>query len=263
MKKLLYGVMFAWLACGTAFASDEDLFVLDTSDPLYVLQRSSFLSVSNIEAGNGGYVSKFDHDYSVLLLGQKFAFGVNDRFNIATNIRYQIGFSHRGHEDEHDLYIKGRGFSAEFDGLYRLGLPDSNSAHITSDVLFGFRLAKNRSLMDYGPEFAKTAYFTGLRFGRQWTGFSLAGTVKSTWIFDGHSGLSYIDVIPEVYFRMINDWRLGIGGVHRVATNSEFNRDWLQGKVIKQYGHTQYVVSYAYELRRSDSTFGFNLNLLF
>lgn len=275
MKKVLLGLVGAMSIVGSGYAATNEMFVLDTSDPLYMLSEGAFLSSSNIEAGNGGYMYNFDHSYHVALLGQKFAFGVNDRFTIGANFRYQIGMTHHGHEDEHSLYIRGRGFSAELEGIYRLGLPHSNSINMTSDVLFGVRFAKDHSVWEYGPEFAKNAYFYGLRLGRQWTSWSLSGTIKSTYIFDDihtvwnrsgdkfQPGLAYVDLMPELYFRLVHDWRAGIGYTHRAATEKWFDRDWLQFKLVKQYGRTQYAGTYSYEFKRSDSTVGFHLNLLF
>ena len=275
MKKILLGCIGAMSILGSGYAYGNEGVPLDTNDPTYMLHEGSFLSSSNIEAGDGGYAYSFNHAYQMLLLGQKFAFGINDRFSINANLRYQIGMTHHGHEDEHSLYIRGRGFSAELGGMYRLGTQHSNSINMTSDVLFGMRFAKDHSVWEYGPEFAKNAYYYGLRLGRQWTSFSLAGTIKSTYIFDpihttyssrGNTfkhGLAYVDLTPEAYFRMVHDWRFGLGYTHRVATESWFDRDWVQLKLIKQYGRTQYAGSYSYEFKRHDSTVGFHLNLLF
>ena len=111
--------------------------------------------------------------------------------------------------------------------------------------------------------FAKSTYFAGLRVGRQWAGISLSGTVKSTWIFDDTRGMSYIDFIPEVYFRLVDDWRLGVGADIRVATNPDFDREWLKAKLARQYGRTHYGAKYAWECEREESTVGLYLNILF
>jgi hypothetical protein len=146
-------------------------------------------------------------------------------------------------------------------GVYRAGLADDNSAHVSTDVLFGLRFGGNRHVRE--ADFAKSTYFAGLRVGRQWAGVSLSGTVKSTWIFDDRRGMSYIDFVPEAYFRMIEGWRAGIGFTARVATNPDFDREWLTFKVLRQFGRTQYGVFYSYEYEKEDSTIGMNLNILF
>ena len=102
-----------------------------------------------------------------------------------------------------------------------------------------------------------------MRVGRQWAGVSLAGTVKSTWIFDDTRGMSYIDFMPDSYFRMVDGWRLGIGATIRVATNPDFDREWLRFKLVRQFGRTQYGATYSYEYENEESAVGMYLNILF
>ena len=242
MKKFLFGLVGIVLACGSAYAVDADYMKKDTSDPLYMLERDHFLSVSDIEYGN-----------DILRLGQAFTYGANDRFSVNANVHYQFDFVRSRKE---------RGFSSiELSGVYRAGLPEYNSARVTTDLLFGLKFAGNRHVRE--PDFAKSTYFAGLRLGRQWAGISLSGTVKSTWIFDDTRGMSYIDFIPEIYFRLVDDWRLGVGADIRVATNPDFDREWLKAKLARQYGRTQYGAKYAWECEREESTVGLYLNILF
>ena len=182
MKKLLYGFLGTVIVCGSAYSMDYEMLSVDTSDPLYVLQQGHLLSQTGIEYGN-----------DILRLGQDFSYGLNDRLNVDANVHYQFDFVH---------HRKERGFSSiELGGVYRAGMSDNNSAHVSSDILFGLRVAGNRHVRE--PDFANSAYFAGLRVGRQWAGVSLAGTVKSTWIFDDTRGMSFLDFTPEAYFRMI------------------------------------------------------------
>lgn len=241
MKKLLYGFIGTVLMCGPALA-DDDLLMADTSDPLYMLEQEHLLSTTSVDYGN-----------DILRLGQAFSYGLNNRLNMGANVHYQFDFVHSRKE---------RGFSSiELNGVYRAGLADSNSANMTSDVLFGARFAGNHRVRE--PDFAKSTYFAGLRVGRQWAGISLAGTVKSTWIFDKTRGMSYIDFIPESYFRMVDGWRLGIGADIRVATNPDFDREWLRFKLARQFGRTQYAAQYSYEYEREESAVGMYVNILF
>lgn len=242
MKKLLLGFLFAATLCDAAYSMDDELLYADTSDPLYIVADDHILSTTGVEYGS-----------DILRLGQNFAYGLNSRVSINTNIHYQFDFVHHRHE---------QGFSSiELGGVYRAGLADDNSAHVSTDVLFGLRFGGNRHVRE--PDFAKSTYFAGLRVGRQWAGVSLSGTVKSTWIFDDRRGMSYIDFVPEAYFRMIEGWRAGIGFTARVATNPDFDREWLTFKVLRQFGRTQYGVFYSYEYEKEDSTIGMNLNILF
>jgi len=241
MKKLLCGFVGTVLMCGSALA-DDDLLMADTSDPLYMLEQEHLLSTTSVDYGN-----------DILRLGQAFSYGLNNRLNMGANVHYQFDFVHSRKE---------RGFSSiELNGVYRAGLADSNSANMPVDVLFGARFAGNHRVRE--PDFAKSTYFAGLRVGRQWAGISLAGTVKSTWIFDKMRGMSYIDFIPESYFRMVDGWRLGIGATIRVATNPDFDREWLRFKLARQFGRRQYAAQYSYEYEREESAVGMYVNILF
>jgi len=242
MKTLLCGLTGIMIACGSAYAMDDEYLNADTSDPLYMLETEHLLSTTDVEYGN-----------DILRLGQAFEYGMNNRLNMGANVHYQFDFVRSRKE---------RGFSSiEINGAYRAGLADDNSARVSTDVLFGARFGGNRHVRE--PDFAKSTYFAGLRVGRQWAGVTLAGTVKSTWVFDDTRGMSYIDFIPEVYFRMIEGWRLGVGFDARVATNPAYDREWLKFRLIKQFGRTQYGATYAYEYEKEDSTVGLFLNILF
>lgn len=253
MKKLLYGFLCAMVVCGSAYAMDEELLPADTSDPLYLVADNHILSSTTIEYGD-----------DILRMGQGFSYGLNERLSIGTNVHYQFDFNH---------HRKQRGFSSiELNGVYRAGSPEDNSQNISTDVLFGINFGGNRHVPDYGlkiiePEHRyisnKTKYFAGVRIGRQWAGVSLAGTVKSTWVFDNTNGIALLDFIPEVYFRMVEGWRFGIAFDARLATNPDFDKEWLRFKLLRQFGRTQYIASYSYEYEESESMIGLQLNLLF
>lgn len=242
MKKLLYVFWGAMVVCGPGYSATSDLLPVDTSDPLYMLGREHFLSETNAEYGN-----------DILRLGQSLSYGINDRLNINANVQYQFDFVDARKE---------RGFSGvELGGVYRAGLPGNNSADMSTDILFGARFAGNRHVRE--PGFAKSTYFAGVRVGRQFAGLSLAGTVKSTWVFDDTRGMSFLDFTPEIYFRMIDGWRLGTALTARVATDPDFDREWLKLKLVKQFGRTQYVAMYSYEFEQENSTVGLQVNVLF
>ena len=95
--------------------------------------------------------------------------------------------------------------------------------------------------------------------------FVLDGTVKSTWVFDGNRGVSYIDFIPEAYFRFKYDWRAGLGFDIRRSTNEHLlnNQEWLNLKLLRQYGNTQYVGRFDYEFESNEIQIGFDLKILF
>jgi hypothetical protein len=220
----------------------KNLLANDTSDPLFLVPDNKFLSDT--------YLSYTDDK---LRIGQYIAYGVNNNFVFHVNMHYQVDFTHK---DEN-------GFSAtEFGGTYRLN-HGTNDSRIITDALFGLKVWGSSHVRT--PEYADSSYFAGLRFGRQYTGLTLSGTVKSTWVFDDERGLSYIDFIPEAYFRFQYDWRGGIGFDVRRSTNTDLldNQEWLNLKLLKQFGNTQYVGRFDYEFESHDVQVGLNVKILF
>ena len=213
---------------------------LDTSDPLYMLSEQHVLSETTLTYWD-----------NVLRLGQELSYGINSRLTIAANVHFQQDFD--GPED---------GFSAvDLGGVYRVGTAGGNSAHIISDVLFGLKVGGSSHVRT--PDFADSTYYAGYRFGRQWAGMTLAATIKSSWIFDDERGMAFIDATPEAYFRIAPDWRLGAQFTLRKATNPHYNQEWLGGKIIRQYGRTQYAAHLDYEFESDDLQVGVNVNVLF
>ena len=220
----------------------KSILANDLSDPLFLIPDNSFLSDT--------YVYYID---SKLRLGQYFGYGINNNFVISANILYQVDFTKN---DEN-------GFSStEFGGLYRLS-HGTGSSRIVSDALFGLRVWGSSHVRT--PEYADSSYYAGLRFGRSFAGVTLAGTVKSTWVFDDNRGLSYIDVIPETYFRLKYDWRFGLGFDLRKSTNKYLlsNQEWLNLKLLRQYGNTQWVGRFDYEFESEEIQVGLDIKILF
>lgn len=214
----------------------------DTSDPLFLTGKNQFLFDSYITTVN-----------SKVRLGQYVGYGINDKLRVHANMLYQLDFSGA---DEN-------GFSStEFGGTYRMS-DISKTDDIIYDVLFGLKLWGSSHVRT--PEYADSSYYAGLRLGRQYSGVSFSGTVKSTWVFDDVRGLSYIDFIPEVYFRFKYDWHAGLGFDFRKSTNTQLlsNQEWLNFKLLRQYGNTQYVGSFGYEFESSDIQFSANVKILF
>jgi len=214
----------------------------DTSDPLFLVGDNMFLSDT--------YIAHVDRK---LRVGQFIGYGINNNLALHVNMHYQVDFSGN---DEH-------GFSAtEFGGVYRMS-HGFNSSHIISDALFGLKAWGSSHVRT--PEYADSSYYAGLRFGRQYTGLTLSGTVKSTWVFDDARGLSYLDFIPEAYFRFKYDWRAGLGFDFRKSTNPHLleNQEWLNLKLLRQYGSTQYVGRFDYEFGSGEVQVGADIKILF
>ena len=238
MRKFLIGLfsVFFLMPC----AAHADSLELDTSDPLYMLSEQHVLSETTLTYWD-----------NVLRLGEAISYGINNRLTIAANVHFQQDFD--GSED---------GFSAiDLGGVYRVGTASGNSAHIISDVLFGLKFGGSSRVRT--PYFADSTYYAGYRFGRQWAGMTLAATIQSSWIFDDERGMAYIDAIPEAYFRIAEDWRLGAQFILRKATNPHYNQEWLGGKIVRQYGRTQYAGHLDYEFESDDLQVGVNVNILF
>ena len=222
--------------------SAQSLLAKDTSDPLFLTGDNQFLSDT--------YISYIDRK---LRFGQYLDYGINNNLVLHFNMLYQWDLS--GHHEN--------GFSAtEFGGVYRIN-HGNGASHIISDVLFGLKVWGSSHVRT--PEYADSSYYAGYRFGRQYVGVTLAGTVKSTWVFDNDRGLSYIDFIPEAYFRFKYDWRGGIGLDIRQSTNTHLldNQEWLNLKLLRQYGNTQYVARFDYEIETSEIQVGANIKILF
>lgn len=218
----------------------------DTSDPLYLQPMSSILSKTTI--------TYWDH---ILRVGQSLSYGFSDKLSVGINVHYQHDFN--GNED---------GFAAtDLGGVYRLATAQDNKDGIISDVLFGFKFGGSTQVRT--PYYADSTYYAGLRFGRQWAGMTLSGTIKSNWIFDDTRGMSYLDFIPEAYFRIAPDWRFGTGLTIRVATNQDYltgqdyDQEWLHFKLIRQFGRTQYSGHIDYEFESDDIQIGAQINILF
>ncbi len=241
MRKFLFGFFVICFACVSAYADSDDNFLArDTSDPLYLPAIEEFLSESSI------YYSD-----EVLRLGQQISYGINNRFTILGNLHYQFDFNG-----------DANGFSSfDIGGKYRLTQATDNSAKMIADFIGGFKFGGSSHVRT--PWYAKHQYYAGLRFGRQWTGLTLAGTVKSSWIFDHTRGMAYIDFIPEAYFRLVYNWRIGTGATFRKATNPKYDQEWLNLKLIREYGRTQYVGHFDYEFEGGIYQFGLRVNILF
>ncbi len=241
MRKNLIG-LFA--AIGLVFSISSGAYAnsldTDTSDPLFLLAEQQVLSKTSLTYWD-----------NVLRLGQELSYGLNNRLTIAANVHFQQDFD--GPED---------GFSAiDLGGIYRVGTAAGNSSNIISDVLFGLKFGGSSRVRT--PDYADSTYYAGYRFGRQWAGMTLAATIKSSWIFDDERGMAYIDATPEAYFRIAEDWRLGAQFTLRKATNPHYDQEWLGGKIVRQYGRTQYAGHLDYEFESDDLQVGVNVNILF
>lgn len=241
MRKLFICLFAAFAGIFPLFSgANANVLELDTSDPLYMVSEQHVLSETTLTYWD-----------NILRLGEQVSYGINNRLTIAANVHFQQDFD--GSED---------GFSAvDLGGVYRVGTAAGNSAHIISDVLFGLKFGGSSRVRT--PYFADSTYYAGYRFGRQWAGMTLAATIKSSWVFDDERGMAFIDAIPEAYFRIADDWRLGAQFTLRKATNPHYNQEWLGGKIVRQYGRTQYAAHLDYEFESDDLQVGVNVNILF
>lgn len=240
MRKLFsIFALVSLIACASQARADGEL-ARDTSDPLYMQGIEEILSQTSLVYWD-----------NVLRAGQSVSYGLNDRLTLGANVHYQIDFD--GRED---------GFSAiDLGGAYRMSTGADNSAHLISDVLFGFKFGGSSHVRT--PYFADSTYYAGLRFGRQMTGVTLAATIKSSWIFDDTRGMSFIDMTPEAYFRLDADMRIGMNFTWRKSTNPDYDQEWIGGKFVRQYGRTQYLGHIDYEFESEEIQFGTQVNILF
>ena len=241
MRKFLAGFI-VFVLCGTSVGASAraDGLDFDTSDPLFLQKTNEVLSETT-----------FTYWDNVLRAAETLSFGINDRLAVGLNVNFQQDFD--GSED---------GFGAvDLGGVYRVGTAAGNSAHIISDVLFGLKFGGSSRVRT--PDYADSTYYAGYRFGRQWAGMTLAATIKSSWIFDDVMGMAYIDFMPEAYFRIAQDWRMAANFMLRKATESAFDQEWIGGKIIRQYGRTQYAGHLDYEFESDELQVGLDVNILF
>lgn len=244
MPKKIWTLFFMLATVVPLAARAEYDLATDTSDPLFLLRDEAILSESMMSYGH-----EYEHD--ILRFGQAFSYGLNDRLSIGANAHYQIDFT--GTQD---------GFSSvDVGGVYRMARAGDNDARVVSDALFGLRFGGSEHVRT--PDYANSSYYAGLRFGRQWAGVTLAATIKSTWVFDDTRGMSFIDFIPESYFRLDPNWRAGAGFTFRKSTDPVYNQEWLNLKLVCQFGRTQYIGHFDYEFENDEAQVGLKVNILF
>ncbi len=232
-KSFIFGcaicsLCFAFGANG-AYASE-----FDTEDPMYFEQARDFTLRGGLSFGD-----------EILDTGVRGAYGINDIFVLGATVKYQQDF-----DDDRDY----DGFSyTGMDVMYRV----SNDT-IKSDIFGGVKFSG-----DADPRFDKTIYFGGVRIGRSWNIITVSGTLKTSWIFDELNGMAWIDMIPDAYFRIVQNWRIGVGADFRKATNADFDATIVSGKLVRQYGRTQYVGFCEYDFEQNDIKFGTRLNIAF
>ena len=236
-KSWLFLLVGAFFGTG-AYASD---LTRDTSDPLFLQERTGLLSRTSLDYFDTG-----------LRMGQSLSYGLHDRFAFGAKVFYQQSF-----DSDQD------GFSSvDLGGIYRMGMADESSQRMIYDVLAGLKIGGSRRVRT--PDYADSTYYAGLRFGRQYDAVTFAGTVKASWIFDDvPMGMSYIDFVPEVYFRVNNAWRIGGNAMLRKSTNSKYDEESIGIKLVREYGRTQYVGHCDYAFEADNISAGASVNILF
>ncbi len=206
----------------------------DTEDPMFFEAAKDFLSRTGVSVGNDAFRA-----------GTRLSYGVNGIFTVAADIKYQ------------------ESFRSDDDGFADVGLlltyRTNADANIKTDIFAGFNFTGPGGFVNY----ADTVYTVGARMGRQWAGMTLAGTAQTSWVFDETRGMAFIDLMPEIYFRITEDWKAGVSADFRIATNPNFDREWVSGKFLRQYGRTQYVGHFDYEFDQSEWQIGAKVNVLF
>lgn len=226
-------ILFAGIFSLFGFIGFANASGYNVEDPLYLADEKAFISKSTASFGD-----------SILLASQKFSYGINGIMEFGADIKYQ------------------QDFNSEADGFSNIGLDlvyRLSNSEIISDALFGLNFSKDSDV----PEFSHTIYSTGLRLGRQWSRLTLAGTIKSSWIFYETDGYAYIDLMPEAYFKFNQMWGAGLSLDVRKATSSSLDRKWLEFKLTQKFGRTQYAEFIKYESETDEYTVGARINIVF
>lgn len=211
----------------SAFAADYD-----TEDPLFFEPAGDLTLRGGVHGGSDNFGADLRASY-----------GVNDIFVASANVQYQNKF-------DDDL---GGASNIGFNLMYR-----ASRETVITDVFAGVRFGWADA-----PDFLDTVWSAGFRLGHQWNSFTLAGTFTSNWVFDRYDGLSYIDITPEAYFRLSENWRIGADFTFRKSTVPDFDQEWVGLKLVRQYGRTQYVGYGQYEFSDSDWRAGLRMNVFF
>ncbi len=236
MRKILC-FLFGVVAPCSAFSSD---LTLDTSDPLFMNGRGHVLSETDLSYFETG-----------LRLGQSLSVAFSDRFVFGANVHYQQDFSGSEH-----------GFSSvDLGGIYRIATADENDNEIMYDVLAGLKLGGSTRVRT--PDYADSTYYIGMRFGKQYSAVTLAGMIKSNWIFNKDHGVAFIDLTPSIYLRVNDNWRVGADFTLRKATDKQYDEESVGLRVVREYGRTQYVGHFEYAFEDEDVTAGLRVNILF
>lgn len=234
MRKLL----FAFLGVALCFNAHAAGLADDTSDPLFLTARGRVLSRT-----------LFDYFEHGLRVGQYIDYGIIDGLVVGGNFHYQRDFD--GDEN---------GFSSvDLNALYRIA--NSKDNHLTYDVLGGVKFGGTHRLRT--PDYVDSVYYLGFRFGRQYEYFTVAAGVKSSWIFNDERGMAYIDFSPDVYLRLTKYWRIGVGANLRKATDKGYDEETVGGRIVRQYGRTQYVGHFDYSFESEKFVAGLKINILF
>ncbi len=207
---------------------------LDTEDPLFLEAQGDFMSRTGLDLSS-----------HIARVTEKVSYGLNNRLAFAADIKYQ-----------QDIDGKDDGFSnIGLSLVYRTG----GEGPVLTDLFGGIDFAEDKDL----SEFSNTIYYAGARIGRQWQYVTLSGTIKTSWIFDNPNGVAFIDLTPEAYFRIFENWTTGFGFTWRKVTNPALDKRWLTFKLSRSYGRTMYTGFVNYEFRGSDVTLGGRINVLF
>ncbi|MCL1891792.1 MAG: hypothetical protein FWF97_00635 [Alphaproteobacteria bacterium] len=218
----------------TLFTAAANAAEWDVEDPLYFARARDLALTGGLRLGD-----------SILGADLRAAYGVNDLFVIGGNVKLQYDF---------DRDRKYDGFShIGVDVMYRM-----SEGPIIADAFMGVKFSGNAE-----PAFSDTIYMTGFRIGHQWSWVTLAGLLKTSWIFDEAHGMAWINLVPEAYFKLGEGWRIGTWFDFQKATSPHFDEETIGFKLVRQYGRTQYVGFVSYGFEQQDWRVGGRVNIVF
>ncbi|MDR0803919.1 MAG: hypothetical protein LBO08_02420 [Rickettsiales bacterium] len=243
LKKIIFHVscLAAAFAAGAANAANSDYEnynsreKLDTINPLFFTAANDFLSKTDIS-----FASR-----SQLNINQQFVYGMNSKLALSVDLDYRESIN-----DRHD----------GFDGV-GLGLAyrTSGQGKFITDLLAGYKFSGTRRVY----EFANDVYYAGIRMGWRWSRITLAGELKTSWIFDNDAGEAFINFTPSAYFNITDTWSAGAGFDFKKSVHPSMDENWMNFMVSKRYERTVYAGYFDYGLGDSHYRVGFKLNILF
>ncbi|MDR2685785.1 MAG: hypothetical protein LBB23_03390 [Rickettsiales bacterium] len=233
MKKLL--TIFTIATLSTLSAHAERAFTTDPFDPLWLGLKGVVLA----ETGADIYKSTI----SVPVRAQ---WSVVDDFAIEVDVNGQADFNNP------NSGVSNLGLNA----YYRI-----SEGKMIFDMVGGFRLGRENSRV---AMYRDDIYTFGMRIGTVRNKITLSMDVLTNWAFNGNYSYAQLNLVPNVYIRLDEDWKLGAyADVKKDTYNTGQEEVRIGVLAVKQYGATSYMGGAGYAVNEASIYLQARLAVLF